>query len=140
MEWYVIAAILIIVVLAVILGVILACTLAGQHCTVTVQQRQPNHELTRIQQEQERKQQKKFSSRLKRTFRGSSKGGQPPAPVEDVKTVQFSLKLGDRPKQTEEIQTANEATMTFLPLARVTQAELDERERKREEIRRKYNL
>lgn len=140
MEWYVIAAILIIIVLAIVLGVIIACTLAGQHCTVTVQQRQPNHELTRIQQEQERKRQKKFSSKLKRTFKGSSKADQPPAPVEDVRTVQFSFKLGDDSKKTEEIQTANESTMTFLPPARVTQAELDERQRKREEIRRKYNL
>lgn len=140
MEWYVITAILLILVLAAVLGVIIACTLAGQHCTVTVQQRQPNHELTRIQQEQERKKQKKLSSRLKRTFRGSSKAAEPSAPVEDVRTVQFSFKLGDNSTKTEDIQPANESAMTFLPPARVTQAELDERQRKRDEIRRKYNL
>ena len=139
MEWYVVLGILLIIILAVILGVILACMLAGQRCTVTVQQRQPNAELTKIQQEQERKRQKKLSSRIKRTF-NPSKQEQPVAPVEDVKTVEFSLKLGDGLKKSEEVQTTNEA-VTFLPnIQRVTQEEIDARRKKREEIRKKYNL
>jgi hypothetical protein len=140
MEWYTILAILLIIILAVILGVILACMLAGQRCTVTVQQRRPNHELTKVQQEQERKRQKKLSSRLKRTFRSSSKGEQPIAPVEDVKTVEFTLKLGDNERKSEEVQPANESTMMFLPKPRVTKEEIEAREKKRDEIRKKYNI
>ena len=141
MEWYAIVGIFLIIILAVILGVIITCLVAGQRCTVSLQQRQPNHELTRIQEEQERKRQKKFSSKLKRTFRSSSKPDRPLVPVEDVKTVEFTLKLGDRQKKQEELLPTNEpAAMVFLPKAHVTQAELDERERKREEIRKKYNL
>lgn len=140
MEWYVILLILILIILAVGLGVILACIFAGQHCTVSIQQRQPNHELTQIQQEQERKKQKKMSSKLKRTF-GSSKTQQPLAPVEDVKTVKFTLKLGDNRKQSEELKTTNESAMVFLPkAARASQAELDAAKKQRDDIRRKYNL
>jgi hypothetical protein len=141
MEWYVVLGILLIIILAVILGIILACMLAGQRCTVTVQQRRPNPELTKIREEQERKRQKKLSSRLKRTFKSSSKTEQPIAPVEDVKTVEFTLKLGDNPMKSEEVQTTNESATMFLPkVARVTQEEIDARQKKRDEIRKKYNL
>jgi hypothetical protein len=141
MEWYVILGILLIIILTVILGVILACSLIGQHCTVSIQQRQPNHELTKIQQEQERKRQKKLSSRFKRTFSSKSKRDQPLAPVEDVKTVEFTLKLGDKQKKSEELIPTNESAQVLLPkLHSVTQAELDERQKKRDEIRKKYNL
>jgi hypothetical protein len=136
MEWYTILAILVLIILAVVLGVILACMLGGQRCSVSIQQRQPNHELTRIQQEEERKRQKKLSSKIKRTFR-SGKKDQPLAPVEDVKTVEFTLKLGDEQERT----AANESATVLLPqVARVTQAELDARQKKRDEIRKKYNL
>ena len=129
-------AILVLIILAVVLGVILACMLGGQRCSVSIQQRQPNHELTRIQQEEERKRQKKLSSKIKRTFR-SGKKDQPLAPVEDVKTVEFTLKLGDE----QERAAANESATVLLPqVARVTQAELDARQKKRDEIRKKYNL
>jgi hypothetical protein len=141
MEWYVILGILLIIILTIILGVILGCSLVGQHCTVSIQQRQPNHELTKIQQEQERKKQKKFSSKLKRTFGKSSKTEQPIEPVEDVKTVEFTLKLGDNEKESEGgLKSTNEAAMVLLPQMRVTQAELDQRQKKRDEIRKKYNL
>jgi len=140
MEWYTILGILLLIILAVILGIILACTLAGQHCTVSVQQRRPNPELTKIQIEEEQKKQKKFSSKLKRAFHSSSKTEQPVAPVEDVKTVEFTLKLGDKQKKSEELNTANESAMVLLPQRHVSQAELDERQKKRDEIRKKYNL
>jgi hypothetical protein len=140
MEWYTILLILLLIVLAVALGIILACILAGQRCTVSVQQRRPNHELTKIQQEQERKKQKKFSSKLKRTFGKSSKTEQPIEPVEDVKTVEFTLKLGDNQKKSEELKSTDEAAIVLLPQMRVTQAEIDQRQKKRDEIRKKYNL
>ncbi|CAF2650221.1 unnamed protein product [Rotaria sp. Silwood2] len=140
MEWYTLVAIFLLILLAIALGVILACILAGQHCTVSVQQRQQNHELTKVQQEQERKRQKKISSKIKRTFHPSSKTQQPTAPIEDVKTVEFTLKLGDGNKKTEELTATNEPTMILLPPKRVSQAELDERQKKRDEIRKKYNL
>lgn len=141
MEWYTILGVLLIIVLVAILGVILACALGGQRCTLSIQQRQPNHELTKIQQEQERKRQKKLSSRLKRTFSPSSKREQPLAPVEDVKTVEFTLKMGDGQNKFEEVTSTNESAKVLLPNVRVTtQAELDERQRKRDEIRKKYNL
>ncbi|CAF1168875.1 unnamed protein product [Rotaria sp. Silwood1] len=140
MEWYGYVAILLLILLAIVVGVILACILGGQHCTVSIQQRQQNHELTKIQQEQERKREKKLSSKLKRTFHHSSKTEQPIKPIEDVKTVEFTLKVGDDRKKTEELTTNNESTMILLPTKRVTQAELDERQKKRDELRKKYNL
>jgi hypothetical protein len=141
MEWYTIVAIFVLIILAIVLGVILACMLGGQRCSISIQQRQPNHELTRIQQEQERKRQKKLSSRIKRTFSSSPKKDQPLAPVEDVKTVKFTLKMGDRQKESEEeVITTTELTPALVPTVHVTQAELDARQKKRDEIRRKYNL
>ena len=140
MEWYTILAVLLIIVLTVVLGVLLACMLGGQRCTISIQQRTPNHELTQIQLEQERKKQKKFSSRLKRTFSSSSKPPPPVAPVEDVKTVELTFKLGDTQKNTEEDVTNCGPAAVLLPIAHVTQAELAERQKKRDEIRKKYNL
>ncbi|CAF0836337.1 unnamed protein product [Adineta ricciae] len=140
MEWYTLLGTLLIIVLVVILGVLLACALAGQRCTVSIQQRQQNHELTKIQQEKERKRQKKLSSRLKRALNPSAKSDQPLAPVEDVKTVEFTLKLGDRPEPIEEVTPTIDSTKVILLKDRLTQAELDERQRKRDEIRKKYNL
>ncbi|CAF0776789.1 unnamed protein product [Adineta steineri] len=141
MEWYAVVGILLIIILAVILGIILACMLSGQRCTVSIQQRQPNHELTQIQQEQERKRQKKFSTRLKRTLSPSTRRERPLEPVEDVKTVEFTLKLGDTQKPSQEAVLNNESAQVLLPpIARVTQAELDQRQKKRDEIRKKYNL
>lgn len=140
MEWYTILGILLIIVLVVLLGVILACALAGQRCTVSIQQRQPNHELTKIQQEQERKRQKKLSSRVKRAFGASSKRDQPAAPVEDVRTVEFTLKLGDGLQAAEQATPVIDSTKVLLLKDRLTQTELDERQKKRDEIRKKYNL
>ncbi|CAF4150705.1 unnamed protein product [Rotaria sordida] len=128
------------IVQSIALGVLLACILAGQHCTVSIQQRQPNHELTKIQQEQERKRQKKFSSKLKRTFHPSPKVEQPIEPIEDVKTVEFKFKIGDNHKKTEELTTTYEPNMNLLSKKYATQAELEERQKKRrDEIRKKYN-
>ena len=140
MEWYTILAVLLLIVLTVALGVILAWILAGQHCTVSIQQRTPNVELTKIQQEQEAKRARKLSSRLKRTFRSSSKPQEPLPPVEDVKTVELTLKLGDGSRRNEQMTTNNETAVVLLPKAHVTQAELDERQKKRDAIRKKYNL
>ncbi len=57
MEWWAILALFLLIVLFVTLGIILACILSGQRCTISIQQRTPNHELTRIQQEEEEKRQ-----------------------------------------------------------------------------------
>lgn len=140
MEWYSILAVFLLIVLTVALGVILACMLAGQHCTISIQQRTPNHELTQVQQEEERKRQRKLSSRFKRAFRSSSKAQQPPAPVEDVKTVELTFKMGDKQREAEQVTTINEPAMVLLPKAHVTEAELAERQKKREALRKKYNL
>jgi len=140
MEWYTILGLFLILILFVILGILLACMLSGQRCTISIQQRTPNRELTRIQQEQERKRQKKISSKVKRAFSSSSKPEQPVAPVEDIKTVEFTLKLGDDHKDSEQIITNNEPSMILLPKTSSTQAERDARQKKREELRKKYNL
>lgn len=113
----------------------------GQRCTISLQQRTPNHELTQIQQEQERKRQKKFGNRIKRAFRSSPKPPAPVEPVEDVKTLELTFKLGDKKKTNEDdVTTTNEPAMVLLPKAHVTQTELAERQKKREELRKKYNL
>ena len=141
MEWYLVVLVLLLVVLLVVLGILLACMLVGQRCTISLQQRTPNHELTQIQQEQERKRQKKFSSRIRRAFRSSKKSPPPPVqPVEDVKTLEVTFKLGEKQKNNDEVTTHNEPTMVLLPKAHVTQIELAERQKKRDELRKKYNL
>ncbi|CAM4870744.1 unnamed protein product [Rotaria socialis] len=113
---------------------------SGQRCTLSIQQRQQNHELTQVQQEQEKKRQKKLSSRLKRTFKSTSKPEQPVEPVEDVKTLEFTFKLGDKTKKTEPSTPENDAAVVLLPQVRVTQAEIDQRQKKYDAIRKKYNI
>ena len=140
MEWYVILLVLLLIVLTILLGVLIACTLVGQRCTLSIQQRTPNHELTQIQQEEERKKQKRLGSRIKRTFRGSSKTETPLAPVEDVKTVELTFKLGDKQKDDEKLAANQEPTVVLIQKPHLTQAELDERQKKRDALRKKYNL
>ncbi|UJR26485.1 hypothetical protein I4U23_007812 [Adineta vaga] len=140
MESYIILAIFSIIILTIILGILLACIFAGQGCTLSIQQRVPNHELTQIQLENERKQQQKFSSKLKRAFSGSSKSEQPLRPVEDVRTIELTVKLDDDEKDTEQITTINEPETVFVPKTCSTQAERDRRAKRREELRKKYNL
>jgi predicted membrane protein len=141
MEWYIIIALILLIILFVVLGILLACMLSGQRCTVSIQKRKPNHELTKIQQEQEQKRQKKLSTKVKRAFSSSSKTEKPLAPVEDVETVEFTLKLGDDKKDSEPITTISEASTILLPATRSsTQAERDARKKRREELRQKYNL
>ena len=43
------------------IGCLLACMLAGQPCTISLQRRKPNHELTQIQQEQEKNDRKSLA-------------------------------------------------------------------------------
>ncbi|CAF0810089.1 unnamed protein product [Rotaria sordida] len=140
MEWYTILALISLILLIILLGVIFACMLSGQRCTISIQKRTPNQELTRIELEKEQKQQKKLSSKIKRAFNSSSKPQQPLTPVEDVKTVELTLKLGDDQKNTEQITKNNESSVILLPIIRSTQAERDERQKRREELRKKYNL
>jgi predicted membrane protein len=141
MEWYTILVLILLVTLFVIFGIVLACMLSGQRCTISIQKRTPNHELTRIQEEQERKRQKKFSTKVKRAFSSSSKPEQPPVPVEDIKTVELTFKLGDDQKEPEKITTINEPEVILLPKTRsTTQEERDARQKRREELRKKYNL
>lgn len=140
MEWYTILALFLLIVLFIILGVLLACMLAGQRCTISIQQRKPNHELTKIQQEEERKKQKKLSSKVKRAFSSSSKNDQPPAPVEDIKTVELTFKLGDDLKESEQVTVINEPALIPLTKPRVTQADIEARQKRRDDLRKKYNL
>ncbi|CAF3425177.1 unnamed protein product [Rotaria socialis] len=139
-EWFTILAIVLLIILMVVLGVLLACMLAGQRCTISVQKRTPNPELTRIQLEKELKKQKKFSSKVKRALDPSSKVEQPLAPVEDVKTVELTFKLGKNENDAQQITTISEPTADLLPVQRISEAERKAREKKREQIRKKYNL
>ncbi|CAF2070818.1 unnamed protein product [Rotaria magnacalcarata] len=140
MDWLTGFGIFIVIILAIILGVIVACMLGGQHCTLSIQKRQQNHELTQIQQEQEKKQQKKLSSRLKRTLKSTSKPEQPVEPVEDVKTLELTFKLGGKTKKSEPSTPGNDASVVLLPQIRVTHAEIDERQKKYDALRKKYNI
>ena len=138
MEWYLVLLVFLLIILLVVLGVLLACMFAGQRCTISLQQRTPNHELTQVQQEQERKRQKKFGNRLKRAFGSSPKPPAPIEPVEDVKTLEFSFKLGDkRNTNDDDLAASAEPAMVLLPKAHASQAE---RQKHREDLRKKYNL
>lgn len=140
MEWYIVVLFLLLVVLTILLGVLIVCYLGGQRCTISIQQRVPNHELTKIQQEEEQKRQKKFSSKIKRAFHSKEKTETPLKPVEDVKTVELTFKLGDKPKTDAQTGTTDEAAVQFIPVNHVTEAELLARQKKRDEIRKKYNI
>ncbi|CAF0719208.1 unnamed protein product [Rotaria sp. Silwood1] len=140
MEWFTVLALILLLILIVVLIVILACMFSGQRCTISIQKRTPNQELTRVQLEEEQKRQKKLSSKFKRSFYSSSKSQQPLAPVENVKTVELTLKLGDDQKNSQQITTNNESSVILLPKIHNNQAERDERQKKREELRKKYNL
>ena len=144
MEWYIVVLVILLILLIIVLGMIIACMLSGQRCTISMQQRKPNYELTKIQQEEEEKKRKKFSSKFKRTFNSSSKSKQPKGPVEDVKTVELTLKLGSDDDNNNKISqtspTVHEPSTVMLPKMHITQAERDEREKRREAVRKKYNL
>jgi predicted secreted protein len=140
MEWYTGLALLVIIILTVILGALLACKFAGQNCTISIQQRTPNHELTKVQQEEERRKRKKFSSRFKRAFQSKAQQDTPNQPVEDVKTVELTFKLGERSKQEQEMVPMDERAVALLSKSHITEAELEERRKHREAIRKKYNL
>ena len=140
MEWYHVIIVLLLLLLVVGLGVLIACMVGGQPVSCAIQRRQPNHELTQIQQEEEKKRQKKFGARMKRAFSSSSEPARPLEPVEDVKTVELTFKFGDKDKREEQQQVTMpaETEVVLLPqLDRVTQAELDRRQKKREEYRKK---
>jgi len=93
-----------------------------------------------MKQEQEEKEQKKLSSKMKRAFGSSSKVEQPVEPIQDVKTLEFSFQLGSNDKQNQQITTINEKLDEPLERKRLTQKERDERLKRREEIRQKYKL
>jgi predicted membrane protein len=137
MDWYIIAAFILLIVLTIILGVLLACMLAAQGCTISLQRRKPNQELTKIQQEKE---QKKTNSIFKRLFRSSSQPEQPVAPVEDISTLEFTVKLHGEQNDSEQITKTDETAPALLLIKPLTQAERKRREKKRETIRKKYNL
>lgn len=140
MEWYTVFALILIIILFVLLGILLACMLSGQRCTLSIQKRTPNHELTKIQEEEERKRQKKLSSKVKRAFKSSSNPEEPLGPVEDIKTVELTFKLGDDQKEPEQIVTINEPATVPLTQPHTSAAERAARQKRREELRKKYNL
>jgi len=140
MEWYTIVIVGLIVLLIFLLGILLAFLLSEKRCTISIQQRRPNQELTKMKQEQEEKEQKKLSSKMKRAFGSSSKVEQPVEPIQDVKTLEFSFQLGSNDKQNQQITTINEKLDEPLERKRLTQKERDERLKRREEIRQKYKL
>lgn len=139
MEWSTIIIVCLIITLVLLLGILLACVLNGQRCTVSVQQRQPNQELTKMKQEEQEKERKKFSSKMKRAFHSSSNVDQPIEPVQDVKTIELTFDLGSK-ETTTTATTTNEKLDDPLQKKRLTQKEIDERTKRREEIRRKYQL
>ncbi len=140
MEWYTILILFLLIILFVIVGIVIACMLSGQRCTISIQQRTPNYELTRMKQEQEEKRQKKFSTKLKKALNPSSKPEEPLAPVENVKSVELTFKLGDDQKNSEQITVVNEPLMIPLQQSLTSQAEREARQKRREELKRKYNL
>lgn len=140
METSLIILIFVLVLLFVLVGILVVCLLSGQGCTISVQQRTPNRDLTEQRQVEEEKKQKKLSSKVKRAFGSSSKVEQPVQPVDDVKKWDLTLKLHSDEKESEETTTINEKTTDPLRRKALTQAELDARLKRREEIRRKYEL
>jgi predicted membrane protein len=147
MEWYMIAAIILIIILFFILGMLIACILAGQGCTVSFQRRKQNQKLTAIEQEKERKQQKKLGSKFKRFFSSSSQSEQPVAPIEDIETRQISFKFDDNQNDQEQIKLTDETPTYVLPDPALTEAERkrkqknrEKRQKMRETIRKQYNL
>lgn len=141
MEWYHVIILLLLILIVIGLGILIACLVSGQPVSCAIQRRQPNHELTRIEQEKEAKRQKKFGVRVKHALSPSSEPSPPVAPVEDVKTVELSFKVGKQDKKEEPVEPMPETHVALLPQAeRVTQEELDRRKKKRDELRKKYNL
>ncbi|CAF1597461.1 unnamed protein product [Adineta ricciae] len=123
-----------ILILIVALGFLLAYTTNAQRCTISFQQRVSN-------QKHERNQRNKFSSRLKRLFSGSSKSEQLSAPAEGGEVVEYTLAFGGNGQNNvETILTTNEVEVEPIRKISSTQAELDQRAKRREEIRKKYRL
>ena len=137
MDWFILAIFLLLIVLTIILGVLLAYILADQGCTISLQERKSNRELTKIQQEKE---QKKSSSIFKRLFRSSSQPEQPVAPVEDIRTLEFTVKLHGEENTSEQITKTDEKASALLVIEPLIRAERKKWEKHEEEIRKKYNL
>lgn len=145
MEWYIILLLFLLLVLVIGLIILIFFTFFGP-CTISFQQRTTNPELTRMQQEQEEKEKKKFSNRVKRTFHSSEKCEQPLVPVEDVRTVELTFKLGNDRRNSEEVIVVNESSNTLSDKADISQAEWKARQKRREvreklraDMRRKYS-
>ena len=147
MEWYIILLLFLLLILFIGLIIAVVCVLSDQTCTISLQQRTTNPELTRMQQEQEEKQRKKFTNRFKRTFNSSEKSEQPLVPVEDVKTVELTFKLGnDQKNAAEEFIIINESSNIVSDQPNISQSELaarqkrrESREKLRDDMRRKYS-
>jgi flagellar basal body-associated protein FliL len=140
MDWLGISLLILIIMLLIGLGILVVCMLSNQGCTVSIQKRSTNPELTKMKQEEMNKQQNKFSSKVKRAFKSSSKDEQPPEAVEDVKSVEFTFKLADNNKDSEKITTVDESLTVPLQPARESPAEREARRKRHDEIKRKYNL
>ena len=140
-EWCIILALVLLIILIIFLVITLIWTFSGHRCTISIQQRELNHKLTKTQQEEELKQQKKFSSRWKRTLNLSTKSKHPIEPIEDVKTIALTLKLNDIQENSKPITTNTEPSIILLPKIHNDQAERRaKREKIRKAIRKKYDL
>jgi len=140
MEWISIFLVILLILLVTILGIVFACVLSGEGCTLSIQQRSANPQLTKIQQEEEVKRQNKFSSKLKRAFNSSPELEPPLPPVEDVKTIEFKFKLANEQNNSEQITTVDESSTIPLQKPRNFEAERAARRKRQEAMRRKYNL
>lgn len=145
MEWYIILLLFLLLILIIGLILLVFFTLFGP-CTISVQQRRTNPELTRMQQEQEEKQRKKFSHRFKHAFDSSEKSEQPLVPVEDVKTVELTFKLGNNEKNSEEVIIVNESLNTVSDQPNISQVDWEARQKRRasreklrDDMKRKYS-
>ncbi|CAF1597546.1 unnamed protein product [Adineta ricciae] len=134
MESYEALLVFLILILIVALGVLLANATIGQSCKISFQQRVSN-------QKHERNQRNEFSSRLKRLFGRSSKSEQLSAPAEGDKVLEYVLVFSnDDQNNVQTIPTIDEPEVKSIPKLSSTQAELDRRAKRREEIRKKYKL
>jgi hypothetical protein len=140
MEWFGIAMLIVVIVLLVTLCIVVVCVLSDQGCTVSIQQRSTNPELTKMQQQEIDKKRNKFSSKVKRAFNSSSEAEQPPAPVQDIKSLEFKFKLADEKKDPEQIVTVDESSTIPLQIPRESPAQREARRKRHEAIKRKYNL
>lgn len=147
MEWYIIVLLFLLLLLFIGLIIALVCMLSGQTCSISIQQRTTNAQLTQLQREQEEKHRNKFTNRLKHAFNSTDKSEQPlVAPVEDVKTVELKFKLGNDQEKSQDVVFVHEPTNLVSAESTISEVESKARQKRREarqklheDMKRKYS-